>query len=336
MPEGTHRHPVEDGFDLTIPGGIAKALQFEQAGDRRYMAKRFRMTFMSGGTECVGYLYRADDGPAQRPCLVMAWGFGGTQEGTLAAMATEFGEFGIPAFTFDYRSFGESGGEPRQVISIAGQLEDWRCAIAFVRGLAEVDPDKVALLGSSLGGGHVIVVAADDPKLAAVVAQIPFTFGFPRKVEGRTGAETRRLLGAAIRDWWRGRTGKPPLYIPTMGQQGELAVVASAEAVLTAQMMDNVTWRNEIAPRVLLDMAFWYRPGKRAKDIACPFLLTLAEYDEIGSATTTRRVAELAPRGELRRYPCNHLEFYHPHIRRVVVADQASFLRTQLFGIHGI
>lgn len=44
----------------------------------------------------------------------------------------------------------------------------------------------------------------------------------------------------------------------------------------------------------------------------------------------TRRAAAIAPKGELRRYPC---EFYHPNIRRIVAADQISFLQTHLFGL---
>src|SRR5512134_1099992 len=34
----------------------------------------------------------------------------------------------------------------------------------------QVDSDQVALWGTSLGGGHVVTVAADDPSIAAVVA----------------------------------------------------------------------------------------------------------------------------------------------------------------------
>jgi uncharacterized protein len=48
----------------------------------------------------------------------------------------------------------------------------------------------VTLWGNSLGGAHAISVAAHDPRIVAVVAQIPFN-GFPRRVEGRsTGAAT--------------------------------------------------------------------------------------------------------------------------------------------------
>jgi uncharacterized protein len=57
--------------------------------------------------------------------------------------------------------------------------------------------DRVALGGNSLGGAHVISVAADDPRIAAVVTQIPFN-GFPRRVEGRSTGAALRLFGAMV------------------------------------------------------------------------------------------------------------------------------------------
>lgn len=295
--------------------------------------ERSRKVFSSGGAECIGYLYRSDEVDKRLPCIVMGQGFSGTQEGSIAVTAADFAEAGLPAFTFDYRNFGESGGEPRQVIRIDDQQEDWRSAIAFVRSLPEVDPEKVALWGSSLGGGHVIAVAAGDPKLAAAVSQVPFTFGFPRKVEGRTFSQRWRLLRTALRDWLDGRLGRPPAYIPAVGPLGSHAIMATGEAERHVRAITNSTWRNEVAPGVLIDMAFWYRPGKRAGSVQCPLLFSLAERDKEAPIEMALRAARLAPFGEVRRYPCTHFDFYDPYVRPTIVRDQASFLRTRLFGL---
>jgi len=294
--------------------------------------ERSRKVFSSGGTECVGYLYRSNEADKRLPCIVMGQGFSGTQEGSIAVTAADFAEAGLPAYTFDYRNFGESGGDPRQVIRIKDQHEDWRSAIAFVRSLPEVDPEKVALWGSSLGGGHVIAVAADDPKLAAVVSQVPFTFGFPGRVEGRTLSQTWRLLRISFADWLNGLRGRPPIYIPAVGPVGSLAVMATGEAETHVRMMTNTTWRNEIAPGVLIDMAFCYRPGKCAKSVQCPVLFSLAERDKEAPIEMALRAARLAPFGEVRRYPCTHFDVYDPRVRPTIVKDQVSFLRTYLLG----
>lgn len=295
---------------------------------------RERVEFPSGGAMCVGYLYRPP-GELPAPCVVMGHGFGGTQEGSLAANARDFAASGFVVLSFDYRGFGESGGEPRQVVDIRLQLADWRAAIACARARPEVRADRVALWGSSLAGGHVVAVAAADPALAAVVSQVPFN-GFPRKVEGRTPRETRALLKVIAADWLAGRQGRPPVYIKAVGEPGELAVMASAEAKATVSLMDNPTWENRVAPRGVLEMALCYRPSRSAKRCAMPVLVCIAEMDRETPPELTRALALRAPRGELRAYPCSHFQFYSEAVRPTVLADQVNFLKTHLFGFPGL
>jgi pimeloyl-ACP methyl ester carboxylesterase len=234
--------------------------------------------------------------------------------------------------TFDYRNFGESGGQPRQLVSIEGQLEDWRAAIRFARTLEGVDPERITLWGSSLGGGHVIVVAADDPRVAAVVAQVPFN-GFPRRVEGRSTLDTLKLLWAMGADAVRGILGRPPHYIPMVGAPGEVAVTTTREAqehiaALSGQSGHSL-WRNEVAPRGLIGM-MRYRPGEEAHRLRMPLLVCVAERDLETPEEISRQIAERAPRGELRRYPISHFDFYRDPVRQRVLADQIDFLRTHL------
>jgi predicted alpha/beta hydrolase len=118
--------------------------------------------------------------------------------------------------------------------------EDFHAAIRCARNHAGIDPERIALWGTSLGGGHVIAVAADDPRLAAVVAQVPFS-GFPRRVEGRSAMATLRLLGAMITDTVRGWLGLAPAYIRVVGLPGELAVMASPEAQQAIDRMQAAT-----------------------------------------------------------------------------------------------
>jgi hypothetical protein len=52
----------------------------------------------------------------------------------------------------------------------------------------------------------------------------------------------------------------------------------------------------------------------------------------IGRSRTrlARQIADNAPRGELKSYPCAHFDFYCPDVRAPVVADQIAFLRKQV------
>src|SRR5439155_8789479 len=102
----------------------------------------------------------AGEGPY--PVVVMAHGLGGQRRFRLDVHAERFAEAGLAALVFDYRHFGDSEGEPRQLVSIRGQLADWRAAIDFARGHHELDGGRLAIWGTSLAGGHVQVIAAED------------------------------------------------------------------------------------------------------------------------------------------------------------------------------
>jgi len=103
----------------------------------------------------------------------MGHGFGGTKNMLLENYAIRYQKAGFATLIFDYRFLGESEGEPRQLIWIPYQLEDWSAAVAYARSLKEIDPSKIALWGTSMSGGHVIVIAAKDKNIACVSAQCP-------------------------------------------------------------------------------------------------------------------------------------------------------------------
>jgi pimeloyl-ACP methyl ester carboxylesterase len=289
-----------------------------------------KISFMSGGVNCAGCMFRPDGANALLPCVILVSGFGSTMD-RLFGHAERFTAAGFAALAFDYRSFGESGGEPRQVPSVSRQLEDVRAAIGFARSCTEIDPQRIALWGNSLGGSHVVVVASCDPKIVAVVSQVPFN-GFPKRVEGRTAWQTLKLLGAIVLDAVRGGFGLSPFYIPLVGPRGTLAVVTSPEAsAIVGSLATATRWRNIVAPRGLLAM-MRYKPSSFAARLKMPLLLCLPESDRDieGEADIARPIAELAPRGEIRSYPFAHLDFYREDVRNLVLADQISFLRTHV------
>ncbi|MBD1381844.1 alpha/beta hydrolase [Metabacillus arenae] len=230
--------------------------------------------------------------------------------------------------TFDYRSFGESEGVPRQVVDIQGQIEDFHAAIKYAREYEGLDSERIALWGSLLGGGHVISAASQDPRIAAVVAQIPFN-GFPRKVEGRSTITTIKILAAMIRDLIRKKYHKDPYYIRAVGNIGELAVMSSSEAHKTIEAMASKNWKNEIAPRALFEM-MKYKPSDAAPNIKAPVLICYGEHDlETTSDTTKELVAKLV-NCETKSYPVAHFDFYREGIRDKITSDQIAFLKKNM------
>ncbi len=124
---------------------------------------------------------------------------------------------------FDYRNFGDSTGEPRQYGIPARHREDYAAAVAFARGLDGVDPDRIVLWGTSWSGGHVVYVAADDGRIAAVVSQTPDMDGVRTLVGfGRSGGvgQLARSTARAIKDAAGALRGRDPHLIPVAAPRG--------------------------------------------------------------------------------------------------------------------
>lgn len=103
--------------------------------------------FDSGGTRCAARVYRTSAADRELPVVVMAHGFGSPRALRLYAYAEHFAAAGYLVVVFDYRGFGESEGEPRQLLDIRMQHEDWRAALRFARSLDGVDCDRVVAWG---------------------------------------------------------------------------------------------------------------------------------------------------------------------------------------------
>ena len=129
------------------------------------------ITFESDGTACAAWLYRPA-GADNPPIVVMAHGIAAIRVLRLDAYAARFAEAGYAVVVFEYRGWGDSAGEPRRVLNIRAQQQDWRAAVAYARRIDGVDTSRVVLWGTSFGGGHALHLAAEDHDLAAVIAQV--------------------------------------------------------------------------------------------------------------------------------------------------------------------
>ncbi len=291
---------------------------------------RTDITFPSGGERCAAYLYRPESGLDRArpvPCVVMAHGFSATRDDGLPAYATAFAEAGFAVLVFDYRHFGSSSGQPRQLLDIGRQQADYRAAVAHVRAIPGIDPAKVALWGSSFSGGHVLEVAAADPHIAAVVCQAPYVDALAtlRKVP------PRNILRAAVEgvlDEAGSLLGRPPRCIPAVAEPGGFAVMTAPEAVpgFAALVPHGSRWENRVAARVMLQITL-YRPVTSARRLRMPVLVGVCDGDETTPPGPAVRVAERAHRGELVRYPYGHFDIYaDPQPKR----DQVAFLSRHL------
>jgi len=147
---------------------------------------RRQVEFDSKGITCRGDLITPDhiDGPY--PLVLMAGGWCYVKEIVMPHYAEYIVKAGVAVLLFDYRRFGASDGEPRQHIDPWDQIEDYKNALSFAETLPTIDSKRIGVWGISYSGGHVLILAATDPRVRAAVSNIPVVDGYPnmRRVQG--------------------------------------------------------------------------------------------------------------------------------------------------------
>jgi dienelactone hydrolase len=282
------------------------------------------INFESNGTRCGGILF-LPQGKAKPPAVVMAHGFGAQQDFRLPAYAEKFVERGLAVMTFDYRNFGRSDGEPRNLVDPKRHVEDWLAAIQFVRQLEQVDGARIGLWGTSFSGGHVLAAAAGDGNVAAVVSQVPF-------VDGMATALCLPPLfnligiGHGLMDFVASLFGKAH-YVPIVSGPGRFGLMNTPDAMdgFLALVPEDTKWENKAPARIALTLAN-YRPVRYAPRVGCPVLMICAEKDSLIPAKAVLKCAARIKSVQLEVLPVGHFEVYVGDLFEKMSAMQAGFL----------
>jgi fermentation-respiration switch protein FrsA (DUF1100 family) len=230
-----------------------------------------------------GWFYPAENASGPAPVVVMAHGFSAVKEMYLDKYAEAYAQAGLNALVFDNRNFGASDGEPRQEIDPVQQVRDYRHAITYAAGLPEVDRNRVGVWGSSYSGGHVLVVAAIDKRVKAVVSQVPLVSGY----ENIRSLVRSDFIGG-FREQFdadreaRGR-GEPPAMVPVVDKDplapSALPTPDSYHWFTETHERRAPSWRNEVTLRTV-EMLSEYEPGSYISRISpTPLLMLVAEKD---------------------------------------------------------
>ncbi|CAM9575129.1 unnamed protein product, partial [Phaeothamnion confervicola] len=199
----------------------------------------FLLAMFAQGERCHAWLYLPRGNSSTPPVVLMAQGLGAQKDFGLHMYAEVFAAAGIASYSFDYRTFGGSSGEPRNVINPWRHIKDYQAALEHVRtdGLGgRVDPERLALWGTSFSGGHVLAAAAEDAgNVTAVVSQMPHLDG--RAASRRAMAQrgllgTLRIVHAVLKDLGRSFMGLSPACLKIAGKTGELAMMTMSEEQL--------------------------------------------------------------------------------------------------------
>ncbi len=241
--------------------------------------------------------------PGEGTCVVMAHGFGAIKESLIPFAEVFSRDFGV--LLFDYRHFGESEGEPRQLIDIGKQLQDWRKAIEFAKGLGY---ENIALWGTSFSGGHVLTLSSEI-EVDAVVAQVPFVDGLATVTAIHSITDIMTLTALGIADKLASIFGKT-YQLPIVAEPEKLAFMNTPESIRYLEIIpEGVKWENSAPARIALSVSF-YRPIKLVKRIRCPVLYVVGGRDTITPANKALEAAKETPNVEVVRFDGGHFDGY--------------------------
>ncbi len=183
-----------------------------------------RVTFTSQGLRLAGDLRVPDGSPFEAagtlPALTLTGPLSGVKDQVVGNYAERLSAEGFVTLAFDHRNFGDSEGEPRQHEDSAGKLADLRDAVGYLASRPEVDPDRIAVVGVCLGGGYAVRAGAFDPRVRAI-AGVGGAYNSPHRLTAMMGADGYRgLLGGAIDNLERERSGGEIAYVPAVATDG--------------------------------------------------------------------------------------------------------------------
>ena len=130
-----------------------------------------KVTFINRyGITLAADLYKPKNASGKYPAIAVSGPFGAVKEQCSGLYAQTMAERGYLTIAFDPSFTGESGGNPRYMVSPDINTEDFMAAVDFLSVREDVDPDKIGIIGICGWGGMALNAAALDTRIKATVA----------------------------------------------------------------------------------------------------------------------------------------------------------------------
>lgn len=134
------------------------------------------VTFENNNQTLVGNLYLPDDYQAgtKLPGVVVTGAWTTVKEQMPATYAEEMADRGYAVLTFDFRNWGESDGDERQLENPANKTQDIIAAADYLASRDEVDGNRLAGLGICASAGYMADAAVQSDKIKAIALVAPW------------------------------------------------------------------------------------------------------------------------------------------------------------------
>ncbi len=304
-------------------------------GKREAPACRQDIAFQVDGQKLSGWLYLPKNRAKPVPCIVLNSGFCGTKDILLERYALRFVKDGFAALSFDYRHFGDSQGEPRQLYSVSKQFQDIKAAVKFARARGGIDPERIVIWGTSSSGNYGIAIAVEDKRIAGVIGQSP---SLDHEADGKWIVERDgigwllKLFVHAQRDKGRSRFGLSPHTFPAVGRPGTTAMHIAPGFFEGYQKIakDSKTFKNEVCARIMLGS---HGPDlfEAAGKVRCPVLFHICEKDVNIAPGSHKKIEKILDKKvKIVRYPIGHFDIYYGSNFEKSVNNQIAFIKKHL------
>lgn len=279
-----------------------------------------RIRYFSGPGYSLSAVITVPDarrGSQRRPGVILCQGYAGLKEALMPAVAERLAAEGYVTLRFDYRGFGESEG-PRHRLMPLEQIEDIRNGLTCLGVRGEVDPERLAVWGTSFGGAHAVYAAAVDDRVRCIVSVVGVGDG-------------ERWLRCLRREWeWQAFLGE------LQEDRDQRVLSGQSRRVHPYHIMETTPegwefWNETVAanpergqvemPLECADAIIEYKPETVAHQMTSPALYVSAEFDTLTPLDEQLGLYECSP--DPRRHVVlpgvNHHDVYkEPHLSRLL------------------
>ncbi|MBP2831056.1 alpha/beta hydrolase [Aquimarina sp. U1-2] len=235
-----------------------------------------KINFKRDGLNLVGHLFKPTnfDPMLQYPALIVQGSVSSVKEMMPDNYSQLLAKEGFVVIDFDYASWGESDGLPRQNESVDGKLKDLKAAVTYLENLPYIN--KIGMVGVCTSGGNAAYLAAEDDRVDAIAAVVPWMYE-PALAEPFWGKETldknhQRSLENRQLFKTTGKNEKTQIFTNTTEVEGfnftpgEYYFDKSRGGAIE-------NWKNEVSWSSWIDWVEKFDPISQAEKITVPTLV---------------------------------------------------------------
>jgi pimeloyl-ACP methyl ester carboxylesterase len=120
---------------------------------------------------------------------------------------------GYAALRFDFRGCGESEGERGRVICHE-QVRDTRNALSYLAGRADIDPQKIGVIGQSFGAAVAVYAAGVERRVAACISSGGWGDGAKKFRKQHAAPRAWAKFSAMMKEGRRRKRSGKPMMVP--------------------------------------------------------------------------------------------------------------------------